>query len=59
MQTWENGKNSNFGSNFGLPTFFSWVLPLVRHCSKLSTYTAYLLIPIETNEPDLRKWRKT
>ena len=29
MQTWENGKNPNFGANLGTPIFFSCVLPQV------------------------------
>ena len=51
MQIWQNGKNPNFGSQI----FFSWVLPLLVSCSKLSSYTIYG----KTNEPNLRKWQKT
>ena len=39
------------------PTIFSWILPVldVRHSSKLSLHT----ISGKTNEPNLRKWKKT
>ena len=51
-------KKTNFGTDFGgeslgPPIFFSWVLPLpvVRHCSKLSSYA----ISRKTKEPNLKK----
>ena len=61
-QTWENGKNPNFGPNFGtfVPNlgfnFFLWILPLldVTTCCKLLLYA----ISRETNEPNLKKWQK-
>ena len=39
------------------PKFFSWFLSVldVRHCCKLSLYA----ISRKTNDPKLRKWRKT
>ena len=42
---------------WGPRNFFSWVLPLlvVKQCPKLSSYA----ISRKTNEPNLRKWRKT
>ena len=63
-QTWKNGKKPNFGSDFSpfLPKFgaqnvFSWAWPLLdaMHCYKLSLYA----ISRRTNEPNLRKWKKT
>ena len=55
-QTWENGKKTSFGPNFGPfgpQKNFSWILPQpdVRHCCKLSLYT----ISKKTNESNLRK----
>ena len=62
-KTWENGKKSSFGINFGpfgpnlVPKYFLWVLPLldVMDCSKRSLYG----ISRKTNPQNLRKWQKT
>ena len=63
-QTLKNGKNRNFGPDFGLfgpnlgpPIFFSGILHLldVRHCRKLSSNA----ISRKTYDPNTRKWRKT
>ena len=56
MQSWEKGKKTNFGTKFGGPNFFLWVLPLldVRHCHKLSSYS----ILRKTYDPNSRKWWK-
>ena len=53
MQTWETVEKTNFAPNFGSQKFFSWVLPLLveGHC--------FYAIYRKTNEPSLRKWRKT
>ena len=60
-QTWENGKKTSFGSDFGPfgpklgpKSYFSWILPLlhVRHSCKLSLYA----ISRKTNESKLRKF---
>ena len=59
--TWENGKNPNFGPDFGPfrpkvgpQKYFLWILPLLHviHCCKLSLYA----ILRKTNKPNLRKW---
>ena len=46
-----------FGPNLPPPKLFLRVLALlvVRHCSKLSSYT----IQRKTNEPNFGKWQKT
>ena len=47
----------NFGLNFWPSKIFSWALPLldVRHCCKLSLNATSR----NTNEPNLRKWKKS
>ena len=72
-QTWNNGEKFNFGLNFGpfspclhpspppppkkKNIYILWVLALlvVRYCSNPSSYT----IERKSNEPNLRKWRKS
>ena len=62
-QTWENGKKTHFGPDFGpfWPKFGSqknlWILRQldVRHYCKISLYW----VSKETNEPNLRKWAET
>ena len=38
MQNWKNGKNPNFGTNFGPPKFFSRILP---HQTSLGIVPSY------------------